>query len=69
MTFEELNELTTGRTFPLAAENQDGEVVIIEAGRNKSGDRFFRLTTAQDNGWTRINYIWEDGTIEELFQK
>lgn len=50
------------------ATNDNGEFVIIEAGSN-DGDRYFRLTTAQHNGWTRINYIYESGTREELYRK
>ena len=68
MTYEELEALTAGRTFPIHAENDDGETVII--GRTKPGDNaFFKVTTYQKNGWTRINYIFQDGTCEELFEK
>ena len=25
--------------------------------------------TLQDNGWTRKNVLWDDGTIEELYER
>ena len=68
MTFGELERLINGRTLPLGAENEDGEPVIIEGGRT-DGERWFKLTTSQNNGWLRINYIWENGLFEELFEK
>jgi len=68
MTFGELERLINGRTLPIGAENEDGEPVIIEGGRT-DGERWFKLTTSQNNGWLRINYIWENGLSEELFEK
>ena len=68
MTFSELMELIKNHTLPLDATNEEGEFVIIEAG-TRDGERYFRLTTAQHNGWCRINYVYEDGTVEELFEK
>lgn len=68
MTFSELMELTKNHTLPLGATNEEGEFVILEAG-TRDGERYFRLTTAQHNGWCRINYVYEDGTVEELFEK
>lgn len=68
MTFKELERMVDGRTLPLGAENEDGEPVIIEAGRT-DGEKWFKLTTSQSNGWLRTNYIWENGTCEELFEK
>ena len=68
MTFNELAWFTKGANFPAAAVNADGENVIIRMGED-CGEKFFEVTTAQHNGWTRINYIWEDGTREEMFKK
>lgn len=68
MTYKELSTLTEGKSFPLAAENEDGERVIIEVGANEGG-RFFRVTTAQNNDWYRIETIWEDGFREEAYSK
>lgn len=71
MTYKELEKLTEGKTFPICGTNEDGENVIIEHGYNEewSGGKFFKLTTAQHNGWMRTNYIFEDGTVEELYKK
>lgn len=68
MTYNEIMALVNNRRLPMDATNDNGEFVIIEAGSN-DGDRYFRLTTAQHNGWTRINYIYESGTREELYRK
>ena len=57
--------------FPRWVHNEtiaEGEMVIIEAGRNE-GVRFFHLTTAQNNNWVRHNYIYENGDCEELFER
>lgn len=68
MTYTQLQKLTVGRSLPLFGKNEDGENVIIEHGA-ASGVRFFKLTTAQDNGWCRINIIYADSTSEEYYQK
>ena len=52
----------------LAACAAEGETVIIEHEKN-DGDPRFHLTTVQNNGWLRHNYIYEDGSREELFEK
>lgn len=67
MTYAELKKATNGKTFPLAGKNSDGENVIVEHGQDEQ--KFFKLTTSQKNGWLRINYIYEDGTSEELYEK
>ena len=67
-TFQDLKKMTAGKTFPMTAVNADGEAVIVEAGK-EGGVRFYKLSTAQHNNWLRINYIWEDGTMEELYER
>lgn len=70
MTYKEIEKATKGKTFPLAGKNEDGENIIIQAGRDDDvGGRFFKLTTAQGNGWTRIEHIFEDGTTTEEYEK
>lgn len=69
MTYQELKELTKGQTLPLSGKNTSGENVIIEHRIPKQGQQYFQLTTAQHNGWTRINYIYEDGSTDELYSK
>lgn len=69
MTYKELKKLTESKTLPLNGTNEDGEDVIIEAGKSQEGERYFRTITAQRNAWLRINMYWEDGTTEELYRK
>ncbi len=55
-------------TLPKVGTNEKGENVIVEYGYNSNG-RYVRTATAQQNGWLRINYYYEDGTKEEFFDK
>ena len=56
------------KDLPCGGTNDEGETVIIEHEKN-DGDPRFHLTTVQNNGWLRHNYIYEDGSREELFEK
>ena len=67
MTYQELHQMCNSKQLPIVAKNEDGENVIIEQGCDK--ENFFKLTTAQSNGWTRINLIYEGGSSDELYQK
>lgn len=69
MTYQELEQIIEGRTLPLAARNADDENVIIEQGEEQGFGRYFRLSTAQHNGWTRVNYIYENGSTEEHYAR
>lgn len=70
MTYAELKKLTSGKEMPLSAENEEGENVIIVGGYSEDAQMYFyEVRTYQHNHWTRINIFWEDGTIEELFDK
>lgn len=56
--------------LPLVGENQYGEAVIITASLNDDNTiECVEKQTLQDNGWTRINCYWADGTIEELYDR
>lgn len=68
MTYEELQKLVEGRDPPCSGTNDEGETVIIEHEKNEGDSRFY-LTTVQNNGWLRHNYIYKDGSREELFEK
>lgn len=68
LTYRELDKVTAGKHLPVAGNNDNDEVVIIESGAGSEG-RFFRLTTAQSNGWCRINTYYEDGDAEEAYRK
>lgn len=67
-TFTYLKTITESKSLPLTTKNDDGENVIIEQGA-ESGESFFIVVTAQNNGWCRINTYWQDGTIEETYRK
>lgn len=73
MTYKEIDKKVKdfGKGMPISATNEDGEDVIIEGGREPKNNnlRFYQLTTVQKNGWLRINVYWEDGTIEEWFDR
>ena len=76
MTYKELQSLTESMSLPVAGTNDSGENVIVEHHIDKwtyddeSWERrYFKLTTAQHNGWTRHNYIYEDGDCEEFYSK
>lgn len=45
-------------------ENEDRETVVLQM----YGEAVM-MTTIQDNGWTRTNYLWPDGTVEETYSK
>ena len=68
MDFNELMILAEDKGRVFTAQNENGENMVISYDYN-GGDRYFRVETAQHNGWTRINYIWEDGTREEMFKR
>ena len=76
MTYANLKKLTEGHDLPLASTNEHGENVIIEHFVDRwnyedlNWERpHFRISTAQHNGWTRINFIYEDGAHDELYKK
>lgn len=69
MTFYDYIKNLVGESdLPMTADNADGEVVLIEQGKNNDC-LYFKLTTEQHNGWYRINYYYPDGTIEEFFKR
>ena len=68
MTYKEIRKLVEGRDLPCSGTNEDGEMVIIDAGCN-DGVHFYHLTTVQNNNWLRHNYIYETGDREELFER
>lgn len=69
MNYEKLKEITQDKTFPLTAENENGETIIIEKDKTETNEPYFVLTTIQENNWCRINEYYEDGTVTETFEK
>lgn len=48
--------------------NGDGELVEYLKYTSESGESVDRFTTFQNNGRTRINELYEDGTATETFE-
>lgn len=67
--YRKLRRLTAGKSFPVAARNENGENVIIARGNDPAFGSFFKLTIAQSNGWVRTNIVYENGTMEESYGK
>ena len=64
-----------GEFLLLAAKNEYGENVIIKHGTQQwsyngktRNQNFFKISTAQHNGWTRHNMIFENGNTEEFYE-
>ena len=57
-----------GNDFPLAGENSRGETVILTEGIN-NGVHFITLKTYQKNNWICVCNYYEDGTVEEMYEK
>ena len=69
MDYNALKNLLNGRGTVLA-ETQDKEVVLIEhLPKGRSVDEHYKVTTLQKNGWARVNCYYEDGTIDETFER
>jgi len=48
----------------MAGKNEHGENVIVI-----NGEKVNVTKTLQDNGWTRVTYEYQDGTIEETYER
>ena len=67
MNYNELRKLISGKNLPISATNENGENVIIEEGSDNELGHFYRTENAQHNNWVRINYYYENGDTEELY--
>lgn len=54
---------------PCTATNENGESIIIDRIFDIDNGYYYRVTTAQKNGWCRINEYYADGTISETYDK
>jgi hypothetical protein len=68
MTYWDIKNIVKGKRAPLDYENEYLENVIIEEGRDDEG-HFYRLTTAQGNGWCRVTHYYETGITTEEYIK
>lgn len=53
--------------LPLVGANENDEVILV-CLVDMDGEKVIKWTTYQNNGWIRINYYWNDGTGEELYE-
>ena len=60
---------TKGKEMPVTYENSKGENAIITKGISEDGTKFFTVKTMQKNDWIAVNTYYEDGTIEETYEK
>ncbi len=67
--YEILKRRAQGQTLPLAGQNASGENFILSEGRDQDGRHFYRLETAQHNGWCAITTYYENGDQEETFRR
>ena len=56
------------KEFPLCGKDDSGNNIIVTHGENDNG-QYVKVQTAQKNGWIRVNYYYENGDSEELFDK
>lgn len=68
MTYSYIKRLCDGRSLPLNAENESGEMVVIEGGKDDNGE-YYRITTVQKNDWRRVEYIYKNGDRSETYEK
>ena len=63
-SFGDIEELVAEHDLPIGGENENGEFVMICAGRTEEGlGRSYQVATAQENGWNVIHTYWEDGML------
>lgn len=70
MGYDDYLELTKKfdhEDFPVAGFNENGERVIID--RYDGERKYFKVTTFQDNNWIRMNYYYQDGSFDEIYEK
>ena len=60
MTDWDIKNIVKGKRTTLSCENEYLENVIIEEGHDDEG-HFYKLTTAQDNGWCKETRYYATG--------
>lgn len=67
--YQYFKKLTSGKQLPMVATSKEtGENVIIECG-DDGEQGFFKVTTSQGNGWSRINTYYADGSADETYKR
>lgn len=67
MTYKELKAKNIKET--VFGEDEDGNAVVVSSGKTEDNEPYYRVDTVQENDWLRTNIYYEDGTIEELYDK
>lgn len=67
-TFNEIKRQVAGHKLPCTAENENGEMIVIQYGKDEAGE-FFQLMTMQHNDWVRVNTYYADGTVTETYKR
>lgn len=67
-TYEEIKVQVKDCTLPTIGENENGEMVVVSAGKDDEG-MYFKLTTMQENDWCRVEYFYETGIVTETYEK
>ena len=67
MTYKELKAKNIKET--LFGENERGDTVVVSTGKTEDNEPYYKVETIQENDWVRTNIYYEDGTIEELYDK
>ena len=47
-----------------ATVDENNNNVTLEVAKD-----YLKLTTYQDNGWSRINHYYLDGTVDEMYER
>lgn len=68
MDYQFFAKLLEGKTLPLMGENDNGEAVIVDKGKDDEGE-FYETQTAQNNDWLRINRYYSTGVMTETFDR
>lgn len=69
-SYKDIKNFTNECKLPFDGVNDNDESILISSGiDNESNEKYYKVKTKQNNGWIRTNIYWEDGTIEELYEK
>jgi hypothetical protein len=70
MNYQEIKSYIKESGFNLPANGTDneGNPIIVSEG-SVDGNHYYRVDTAQNNGWVRVNCYYADGQQDETFER
>lgn len=68
ITYKNLERFCQDSTLPATAVNDKGENVIISTEPCTEG-KCYRLDTYQNNNWIRINRYYQNGDVDETYDR